>query len=103
MKKCLDMPSGIIAQWVTPGTPERITRGTPEPFAERVERLWQKALGEKGSRLFLAGCFWQNISPDFTPLIISILLGETRRNEDLLTKFSTRSANGSGGPLVILS
>jgi hypothetical protein len=26
----------------------------------------KKALGEKGSRLFFIGYFWQNISPDFS-------------------------------------
>ncbi len=28
-----------LAQWVTVWSPQRITRGTVEPFAERVERL----------------------------------------------------------------
>ena len=55
-----------------------------------------------GFRLFFTGRFWQNISPDFSLLIISIWSGQTTKNEDRPFKSSTRSANGSAEPYVIL-
>ena len=88
--------------WAGTGDGKRITEGAPEPFAERVERFRQKALGEKGSRLFSIRCFWLNICPDSSQFIISILLGQTRENKDRPFKSSTRSANGPRGPSVIL-
>jgi hypothetical protein len=80
----------------------RITHGAPEPFAERVEDfisqsffslVWPDEIeithGENSEKIFSQKCRIKNGRDPFSPMV-------------LCYKRSTRSANGSTVPLVIL-